>query len=170
MLPKDLVEHSDRAAVGYAGTRDDNLVPHIHHLTGWKLEPDEETMTCLVPEQFTPDLIASLEANGQVAVTLSASVRGLDSEDPLQALLAAHECYQFKGEYIGSRPVNEDDLAIHRAMTERAIKILELLGAAEDAVKTFCAEPRVAFSFKVLEAFEQTPGPGAGSRVFPEVR
>src|SRR3972149_3537768 len=97
MIPEVIVLFLDRAIVAIAGTRDERLVPHVHRISGWRCSPDRKTITCLIPEEFTPDLVSSLEDNGQFSLTVC--------EVP------SHETYQFKGDYVSSRPRGEADAA-----------------------------------------------------------
>src|SRR5262245_53158289 len=105
MIPEVIVRFLDRAIVAIGGTRDDKLVPHVHRLSGWFCSPDREAITCLIPEQFSPHLLSSLEHNGQFALTVCD--------------MPSHETYQFKGDYLSSRPCNAADLAAVEQSRER---------------------------------------------------
>lgn len=143
-----------RANVGTCGTRDTDLVPHGHRVTGWHVGPDGETMECGVPEQFTEHLIGSLQENGRIAVTIE--------EFP------SHETYQFKGRYLAHRPAAAADLSFHEQSLDRFVRFLRpLMGLPDSLLRAFIPKPHVIVSFKVEEIYLQTPGPGAGSRIVP---
>jgi hypothetical protein len=143
------------ANVAFAGTRDRDLVPHGHRVSGWRVDAERGTMTALVPNAFTPGLVEALHDNGEVAVTVE--------EFP------SHETYQFKGRYLRHRPVDADDLAVVERIRARFVKSLApvLSGVAEDALKAYIPPPALAVEFAVQEIYLQTPGPAAGTRLIP---
>ena len=154
MIPEVIVLFLDRALVAIGGTRDKGLVPHVHRVSGWRCSPDRKTITCLIPEEFTPDLVSSLEDNGQFSLTVC--------EVP------SHETYQFKGDYVSSRPRSEADAAdFESCRTRFARRLASLFGFPEEACGAFVPEPSIAVTFKVREIFVQTPGPAAGRRLVP---
>ena len=154
MIPDTILEFLKTATVGIGGTRDKDLIPHVHRLSGWFVEPDRQTITCLVGEHFTPDLIPSLEDNGLFALTVC--------EVP------SHETYQFKGDFVSTRSYSESDGAVfERCRANFVDRGTKLFGFSEDACRAATAEPSLAISFKVQEIYLQTPGPGAGRRLVP---
>jgi hypothetical protein len=154
MIPEVIVLFLERAIVAIGGTRDKNLVPHVHRVSGWSCSPDRRTITCLISEEFTRDLLSSLEDNGQFALTAC--------EVP------SHETYQFKGNYVGSRPSDEADATVFQKCRERFVeRIMSLFGFPEEACRAFVPRPSLAMTFEVREIFVQTPGPAAGRRLIP---
>jgi hypothetical protein len=154
MIPKEIRAFLEGATVAMGGTRNRNLIPHAHRISGWLVGGDGETLTCLIAEGFTGELIESLEDNGQFALTVC--------EVP------SHETYQFKGVWVGSRPVAEADLAVYESYRERfAERVSQLLGFPEERARAYVRRPSLALSFKVREIFLQTPGPEAGRRLVP---
>jgi hypothetical protein len=154
MIPEVIVLFLDRAIVAIAGTRDERIVPHVHRVSGWHCSRDRKTISCLISEEFTPGLVSSLEDNGQFSLTVC--------EVP------SHETYQFKGDYVSSRPSNEADVAdFESCRTRFAQRLASLFGFPEEACAAFVPEPSIAVTFKVREIFVQTPGPAAGRRLVP---
>src|SRR5262245_29499242 len=154
MIPEHISRFLECATVAMGGTRDDHLIPHAHRVSGWTVGPDVQTMTCLVAEGFTKNLLPSLEHNGQFALTVC--------EVP------SHETYQFKGSYVGSRPVQAEDLSVYESYRRRFVeRICSLFGLPGDTARSYVPPPALAISFKVREIYLQTPGPGAGTRVVP---
>ena len=92
MIPGKIVRFLERANASAAGTRDRNLVPHGHRVSGWRMGVDGRTLIVMMPEGARRHLIESLEDNGQFSVTVE--------EYP------AHETYQFKGRYLSHRPAD----------------------------------------------------------------
>jgi len=155
MIPGKIVRFLDRANVSHAGTRDRNLVPHGHRVSGWRLGADGRTLIVLLPEGARAHLLESLEDNGQFAVTLE--------EYP------AHETYQFKGRYVRHRPVDGEDIEVADRLRERFLNsVIQFFGeSAASPVRAFSQRPSLAVEFLVDEIYVQTPGPGAGARLFP---
>lgn len=153
-VPGIILDFLDRATIAAAGTRDGNLVPHLHRVSGWRVEPDRRAMTCLIPGPYTDELLTSVEDNGRFAVTIEE--------------IGPHETYQFKGRYLSSRPCDEDDLRLHRQVRDRFGKVVSAtFGFEEEVCRSFVLEPTLAVTFAIEEIFLQTPGPGAGRRLAP---
>ena len=144
-----------RANVAFAGTRNRDLVPFGHRISGWRIGADGRTLTAFVAEPFTAGLVESLQENGQLALTV---------ED-----FPAHETYQFKGRYLRHRPVHREDLDIVDRIRERFMKNMRTVFPVvpEGIVGAFISKPALAVEFEVSEIFVQTPGPGAGARIVP---
>ena len=158
MIPGKIVRFLEQHAnVAFAGTRDKDLVPYGHRVCGWRVGADHRTMTALIPQEFTPGLVESLQQNGELAVTVE--------EFP------SHETYQFKGRYLRDRGVLHDDIEIVNRIRARFVRSVRpiLAQAPEDLLKAFVSKPALAVEFEVLEIYLQTPGPGAGTRLIPPV-
>ena len=155
MIPgKILAFLQDRGAVAIGGTRDANLIPRIQYVSGWEVESDRLTIRCSIPEADIDNLISSLEDNGQLSLTVEQ--------------IGSHETYQFKGNYIGSTAPNGADLAAHQRIKNRFAKLAsQTFGLPEDIGLAFTPRPSLVVRFTVREIFLQTPGPGAGHRLFP---
>ncbi len=144
----------DEGTVAVSGTRDGNLIPHVHYASGWDVEPDKRTMRCSIPEAYTGSLISSLEDNGQFALTIEQ--------------IGSHETYQFKGNYVDTTPPSDADIAAHERIRERFTKVVnQVFGLPEDICRAFISRPSLVIRFTVREIFLQTPGPGAGHRLVP---
>jgi hypothetical protein len=155
MIPDRIVKFlKEDATIAIGGTRNKDLIPHIHRVSGWRVAQDQQTIICSIPEKFTRDLVSSLENNGQFALT----VEHIDS----------HETYQFKGDYVDSGLPNEVDIQNFILSRERfGDAVSRLFGLPEDVCQAFVMKPFIVISFKVREIFVQTPGPGAGRRIVP---
>lgn len=112
-------------------------------------------MTILVPDDSLQKLVELLQQSGEVAVTIE--------EFP------SHETYQFKGHYLHHRPIQDGDVAIVDRIRRRFVKSLRPVNPdqPEDVLKAFVSPPSMAVEFEVLEIYQQTPGPGAGTRLIP---
>jgi len=158
MIPGKIVRFLEQYAnVAFAGTRDRNLVPHGHRVSGWGVGPDGRTITAFVPDDLTGSLLESLQDNGQFALTIE--------EFP------SHETYQFKGRYLRHRPLQPEDVENVSRIRERFVKAVRPVfsEAPERVLKAYIDKPGLAVEFEVLEIYLQTPGPGAGTRLVPPV-
>jgi hypothetical protein len=158
LIPGKLVRFLEEYAnVAFAGTRDRDLVPFGHRVSGWRVGADQQTMMILFPDEFLPRLLESLQQNGELAVTVE--------EFP------SHETYQFKGRYLQHRAMKDGDAEIVDRIRRRFAKSLKPMfpDRPEEVLKAFVSPPSLAVEFEVLEIYLQTPGPGAGTRLIPPI-
>lgn len=169
MIPDEIIRFLEGATIGYAGTRDDKLVPQIYQVSGWIVGPDRQTITCLIPDDHSKTLIRSLEDNGRLALLVVGSTTGPKASKPPSPAVDAHECYQFKGDFVGSRPAADADIPV-ADQTRKGFQelFMPLFGFSEEGSAAYIRKPGVAVTFRVREIFDQTPGPGAGRRIVPE--
>lgn len=154
MIPGIIVEFLKRASVAVASTRNSSLVPHIHYVSAWEVSQDATEITCFIPSEFSGNLLSSLRDNGQFTLTVEQ--------------IGPHETYQFKGDYIDSRPFEEAERSLYEDCRERFVTAcLPRFGIPEGALRRFITKPGIAVRFKVREIFVQTPGPSAGKRLVP---
>ena len=152
-IARFLEQHANTAL---AGTRDRNLVPSGHRVSGWQIGTDGRTLIAFIPDPFAGPLVDALLDNGQIAITLE--------EIPV------HETYQVKGRYLSHRPVRPEDIEIANRTRERFVKSVAALyrnAALANLLRASIASPTVAVEIEVREVFVQTPGPGAGARIYP---
>lgn len=155
VVPAKVAHLLEHATVAIAGTRDADLVPHVHRVSGWRLSPDRKSVECFFAEAFSRHLLSSLEDNGEISVTFC--------EVP------SHETYQLKGKFVSSRSVDGDDLRVYEDYRARGVeRICELLGFTERAVRAYVPEPNLVVRFEVRDIFDQSPGPDAGGRLDEE--
>lgn len=156
MIPGKIIRFLEQDAnVGFAGSRDGDLVPFGHRVSGWRIGADHRTITVLFPDEFLSRLVDSLRENRELAITIEA--------------FPSHETYQFKGHYLSHREVDDGDLEASDRVRRRWVKSLRTLyvDAPEHVLKGFVSPPSLAVDVEVLEIFLQTPGPGAGTRLVP---
>ena len=156
LIPGKLVRFLEQyATVAFAGVRDRDRVPFGHRVSGWRVGADQRTITILLPDEFLPTLLESLQQNGELAVTVE--------EFP------SHETYQFKGRYLHHRGIQDGDVEVADRARRRFVKSLRPMypDAPEHILNAFVSPPSLAVEFEVLEIYLQTPGPGAGTRLVP---
>jgi hypothetical protein len=137
------------------GTSDAAHRPHVTRAAGGRLADDGRSVTVLLPRTGSDQVIADLQANGRIAVVFS---------EP-----TTHQTLQLKGRdaVVGACTPQHEALAAR--YLEGFIDEIGRLGfTAEVAHTILCHEGGlVPVHFTVEEAFEQTPGPTAGSRLSP---
>jgi hypothetical protein len=157
MIPPKIIRFlEERASIGFAATRDGNLVPYGHRVSGWQIDADGRTLTAFVPPSSAGQLVESLVDNGRIAVTLEE--------------VGTHETYQIKGRYLSHRPVQPAEIDIAGRARDRFAKGVRTLFSDPQlaaALTMSIPTPSLAVEIEVHEVFLQTPGPGAGSRVAP---
>lgn len=157
MIPPKIIRFlEDRANIGFAGTRDANLVPSGHRVSGWRVDQEGQTLTALVSIVSSPRLLEALLDNGRIALTFEEA--------------GAHETYQIKGRYLSHRPVQPAEIEIASATRERFARSMRSLYNDEAVTALLTASmlaPVLAVDVRVDEVFVQTPGPGAGARIAP---
>src|SRR5262245_59916099 len=157
MIPPKIIRFlEERASIGFAATRDGQLVPHGHRVSGWRIDASGRTLTAFVPPSSSEQLVESLLDNGRIAVTLEE--------------VGTHETYQIKGRYLNHRPVQTAEIDIAGRTRERFAKTVRTLfpdPQLAEGLKASIPTPTVAVEIEVHEVFLQTPGPGAGRRIPP---
>lgn len=158
MIPGKIVRFLEQhATTAVAGIRDRNLVPAGCRVSAWHIHPDGKTITLLIPDPLSDRVIAALEDNGNIAVTIGEH--------------QTHETYQLKGRYMTHRAVEAGDLALLHRLRERYLRGIRSEipeGIPESYVMMIAVPvPVVAVDVDVTEVFLQTPGPGAGARLYP---
>jgi hypothetical protein len=158
MIPGKIVRFLEQHAnMGFAGIRDRDLVPSGCRVSAWRVHPDGHTMTLFIPNPLVDQVIASLEDNGQLALTVEEN--------------GTHETYQLKGQYVSHRAVEVDDLPVVARFRDRFLRSIRHEippGVPEEFVGAFAVpDPAVVVDVDMREVYLQTPGPGAGARLYP---
>jgi hypothetical protein len=111
-------------------------------------------MTVFLTEPLA-HLFESLDDNGQIALTVEE--------------IPSHETYQFKGRYLRRRAVEPVDLEVVERTRERFVRGMHPIypDVPLFILRSFTYKPSLAVEFEVREVYLQTPGPGAGARIFP---
>jgi hypothetical protein len=132
----------------YVGTRNAALEPNGARGLAVLVEDDGVHATVFVSKVAAPRLLADLEANGQIAVSV-----GRPRDD---------RACQVKGVYVSSRPARPRERAIIDQQWDGFMAGLEYIGFSRVIASGWAKWPAVAIRFKATAVFEQTPGPAAG--------
>jgi len=156
MIPGKILRFLDEHAnIATSATRDQDLRPYVHRVTGWRVGADRNILTCMFPALFLDHLVESLQDNGHLSATID--------EFP------SHESYQFKGRYLRHREIDTEDLAVQARIRGRWVKGVRSIfpEIPEDVLGAYIIAAALAVDFQVQEIYLQTPGPGAGTRIVP---
>ncbi|MBN8284750.1 pyridoxamine 5'-phosphate oxidase family protein [Zoogloea sp.] len=138
-----------------AATDDAGLATAVR-CVGCRVSADRRRVTLLMPRSQAAPVLASIAANGRVAVVFN---------EP-----KSYRTLQLKGRDGRIEPPLPDDAAALQPYAAGFARRLAPLDVPEPYVRTLvsCApEDLVAVSFTPLEAYAQTPGPRAGRRLGP---
>lgn len=146
-----------RGTVGVAGTRDRDLRPRVHYLSGWTVAEGGRELLCLVGRGFTAGLLDTLRESPAIAVAIEE--------------IGPHETYQFKGAVVGSRPAEPADRAVWERIRARFSEAVQRVdphfGLTDRQLRDYIPPPELALRLSLREIYVQTPGPGAGRRLVP---
>jgi hypothetical protein len=133
------------------GTRDAGLRPHLMRALGCRLDDSRRRATVLLPRRASERVIEDVQANGRIAVVFS---------EP-----TTHRTLQLKGDDAQVVPCIATDAGLaEKHLREFIAEIRELRFAPEVALTIHDHDDgMIAVQFSVAEAFEQTPGPQAGT-------
>lgn len=137
-----------------AASRDDALMPSIGRAAGCRVSSDRRAISIFLPQSQAAQLVADLRKCGRIAVVFSRP--------------STHRTLQLKADDARVRPATRDETAIVARYVDAFAREIELLGqTAEQASAMFQAreDDFVAIDFTPIAAFEQTPGPKAGSPI-----
>lgn len=142
-----------RVAINVGGHDADN-VPTLVRAHGCRVSPDRRRVTVFVSAPRSRALLKNIRDNGRIAVVMSRP--------------STHQTIQLKGADAATGPLEEGD-RVHMAAYEDSFvqELVEIgyLEAFARAVVSGQSEEIVAVTFTPVEAFVQTPGPGAGQRL-----
>jgi hypothetical protein len=161
MIPGKIVRFlHEHANMAFGGIRHRDLRPAGCRVSAWQVGADGRTLTAWVPvpEAFRANFLDALLDNRQFALTVE--------EHP------AHETYQLKGLYLRHRDATADDRTPVERQRERLTRVMRSVAPPGFDVGRVVAimhpDPTYVIEIDVREVFLQTPGPGAGRRLYPE--
>ena len=133
------------------GSRDAAMQPHLMRAVGCMLGDDRRQVTVLINQRAAEQVLADLRANGHIAVVFS---------EP-----TTHRTLQLKGDDAQLLPCGSDAEAVAERHLRRFADELADIGIRADVARTLLARDGglVAIRFTVREAYDQTPGPQAGT-------
>jgi len=151
-LPADLLAMMARGVSAIVGSRDEAFRPSIMRAVGTDVAPDGSRITVYLSRSQSRQLLQDIASTGHVAAVFS---------EP-----ATHRTVQVKARAAELRAATQADrpvLARYLASMEHEIGRVGYPAALARAMLAHRLEDVVAVSFTPEQAFDQTPGPRAGS-------
>ena len=133
------------------GTRDATLTPEITR--GWAptILPDGHTMDVCVSLSAGAKTLENLRDSEEIAVTFHQTV--------------TYQTVQLKGRFLESGELTSRDWEAFQRQKNIFLEQTKMHGIPLDIVSRLFTTDLVRIRFVVHEAFEQTPGPGAGDKL-----
>ncbi len=144
----DLKEFVESGPAVMIGTGDGDRRPHV--MFGWspRVGADRTSIEVFLDAARADTTLRNLQANGRIAMTIA---------DPV-----SYRSVQFKGRFRGSEPPTKSDLAWVRRGREAFLAVTSLIGDAPGMIRSLWLDAVVRIDFDIENAYDQTPGPGAG--------
>jgi len=151
-LPPDLVAMMVRGVSVIVASRDATLRPNLMRAVGSRVEEDGRTITVYLSRRQSRQLVQDLAATGHIAVVFS---------EP-----STHRTVQLKASRLDMRNADPQDIPVLERYREAMELEIQQVGFAPPLTRAMLAhrlEDVVAVRFTPEQAFDQTPGPRAGT-------
>lgn len=156
LLSREHVAMIDKGVSAIVSSCDAQLRPSIMRAVGSAISPDGRSITVYLVRQQSRQLLQDIAATGRVAVVFS---------EP-----STHHTLQVKAPAARARAMDDSDVPVLTRYLESMEREIALVGFAPALTRAMLAHRRddvVAISFEPVEAYDQTPGPRAGSPLSP---
>jgi hypothetical protein len=153
-LPPDLVAIMARGVSVIVGSRDAALRPSLMRAVGSRVEADGRDITVYLSRPQSRQLVQDLAATGHIAVVFSVP--------------STHRSVQLKASRVEMRNADAHDapvLAGYLASMEHEVQQVGFAPPLTRAMLAHRLEDVVAVRFTPEQAFDQTPGPRAGTQL-----
>jgi hypothetical protein len=133
------------------GTRDAALTPEVTRGWGPTILPDGHTMDVCVSLSAGAKTLENLRDCDEVAVTFCHT--------------STYKAVQLKGRFLESGELTPQDLEAFERQKDIFLEQTKVFGISLSIASRLFTPDLVRLRFVVHEAFEQTPGPGAGAKL-----
>jgi hypothetical protein len=144
----------------YIGTHDARLQPVLSRIQGCRLE-DSGAMLLLLSKPVAQPTLSNLRENGRFSFSL--------------VKISNFESYQIKGRCLAMEEASPQELVLKELYLTKFLNELQSLGYPASFCEGFAhvrdfltPAPAWALRCQAEEVYLQTPGPKAGSRLWPE--
>jgi hypothetical protein len=138
--------HSGVATI--VGTASDAGRPHVAYGWGPRVREGGRTLDVFLDAPKAGQALEDLRSNGRIAVTMG---------DPV-----SYRSVQVKGRFSGASPPSDADEVWLAAYREAFLVNTSLVGDPPSVIRSLWLNEVVRVSLTVEQAYDQTPGPGAG--------
>ena len=146
-----LKTHIESVGTILVGTRDADLRPEITRGWGAHIHPDCHTIDLCVSLAAGAKTLANLRDHEEVAVTFHH--------------MNTYKTAQLKGRFLESGGLTPEDWERVQHHRNAFLAQAKLNGVPLDIAARLFTDDLVRIRFSVQQAFEQTPGPGAGGKL-----
>jgi hypothetical protein len=151
-LPPDLVAMIARGVSVIVASRDAALRPNLMRAVGSRIEDDGSTITVYLARRQSRQVVQDLAATGHIAVVFS---------EP-----STHRSLQLKATRVEMRSADAGDTSVLERYAQAMEREIQQVGFAPPLTRAMLAhrlDDLVAVRFTPEHAFDQTPGPRAGT-------
>ena len=150
MIPNVTINALEQGLGHFGVSSKNNKTVHVDTL-GVKIDKIKSTLTCFVINSECKKVLEYLNESGRISFFVG---------------MISHEAYNFKGQYVSSKKLNNSDLKISKNYTNKVIDIITSVGLSKEAVlEKYGKVPDLGITFKVDKVYIQTPGPVAGKEI-----
>ena len=156
-LPNELLSLLRGGAVAIVGTRDGAMTPELSRAWGLDVGEGRDEIELCVYARSGCRTLANIADNGQIAVTITSP--------------STYRSFQVKGRVVSTCAVSATDLERVSKHQQAFVDEVAAVGLPRDsAVRLFAADIEADPEMRKIRVtvdllFDQTPGPGAGSRL-----
>jgi hypothetical protein len=153
-LPSELIAIMARGVSVIVASRDAALRPSLMRAVGSRVEADGRDITVYLSRPQSRQLVQDLAATGHIAVVFSVP--------------STHRSVQLKASRVEMRNADADDapvLARYLASMENEVQQVGFAPPLTRAMLAHRLDDVVAVRFTPEQAFDQTPGPRAGTAI-----
>ena len=150
MIPNVTINALEQGLGHFGVSSKSNKTLHEDTL-GVKIDNLRSKLTCFVINSECKNVLQYLSETGRVSFFVG---------------MISHEAYNFKGQFVSTEKLNNEDLKISENYRNNVIDVIINLGLSEDAaLDKFGKVPDLGITFKVDKVYIQTPGPDAGKEI-----
>ncbi|HEX5224725.1 MAG TPA: pyridoxamine 5'-phosphate oxidase family protein [Solirubrobacteraceae bacterium] len=151
-IDEDIRAFLEQAPATVVASRDAEMRPALARAWGLDVQADGSELTFCVGVPDGSPVQENLEGNGAIAVTFSRP--------------STYRTVQIKGEVLALDEPTDEQLRAADSHADAFSAEVLTLGLPADAGRRLRGEVRlISVRMRVSEMFDQTPGPGAGSRL-----
>ena len=136
---------------GFIGTVDQSGHPVITRIFGYKHDSPLTTLTVYTFSKDAQRVKVALKKGDKITATTSNSTN--------------FKTVQFKGRFISSYPVSDNEIKIIESFNEKQGEILAQMGIPQAVYANWKYTPSLAFEIEVSEIFDQTPKVNSGQKI-----
>ena len=148
-IDDDLREFVESGVATIVGTGDAHGRPQMSYGWGPRVDDDRTVMHVFLDAVPGEAIVANLSTNRRIAVTVAHPV--------------SYRSVQFKGVVRDTGAPSEEERAWVRQQRGAFLTSTSLVGDPPETIRNLWSDDVVRVVFVVEQAFDQTPGPGAGA-------